>query len=76
MDQMAITVYTTQYCSFCRAAKKFLETKGLAYEEVPLDDNPELRAEVSKRNGNYRTVPMIEIDGKFVGGYSELVSYF
>lgn len=73
---MAITVYTTQYCSFCRAAKKFLENKGLAYEEVPLDDNPELRAEVSKRNGNYRTVPMIEIDGKFVGGYSELVSYF
>lgn len=73
---MAITVYTTQYCSFCRAAKKFLENKGLAFEEVPLDDNPELRAEVSKRNGNYRTVPMIEIDGKFVGGYSELVNYF
>lgn len=73
---MAITVYTTQYCSFCNAAKKFLDDKGLAYEEVPLDDNPELRAEVSKRNGNYRTVPMIEIDGKFVGGYSELVKYF
>lgn len=73
---MAIVVYTTQYCSFCRAAKKFLETKGLAFEEVPLDDNPELRAEVSGRNGNYRTVPMIEIDGKFIGGYSELVSYF
>lgn len=73
---MAIVVYTTQYCSFCRAAKKFLDTKGLAFEEVPLDDNPELRAEVAQRNGNYRTVPMIEIDGKFIGGYSELVSYF
>lgn len=73
---MAIVIYTTQYCSFCRAAKKFLESKGLEYKEVPVDDNPELRAEVSQRNGNYRTVPMIEIDGKFVGGYSELVSYF
>lgn len=73
---MAIVIYTTQYCSFCRAAKKFLEDKGLEYKEIPVDDNPELRAEVSERNGNYRTVPMIEIDGKFVGGYSELVSYF
>lgn len=73
---MAIVIYTTQYCSFCRAAKKFLEGKGLEYKEIPVDDNPELRAEVSERNGNYRTVPMIEIDGKFVGGYSELVSYF
>lgn len=67
-----VKVYTGAYCSYCTAAKKLLQTAGVAYEEIGLDDQPELRRKLSEENGHYRTVPMIFIDGKFIGGFTDL----
>ncbi len=67
-----IKVYTTRVCSYCQAAKRLLEQLGLPYEEIGLDDKPELRQKLSEENGYYRTVPMIFVDGQFVGGFTDL----
>ena len=67
-----IKVYTTRVCPYCVAAKRLLSQLGLKYEEIGLDDKPDLRQKVSEENGNYRTVPMIFVDGKFIGGFTEL----
>lgn len=67
-----IKVYTTRVCPYCVSAKRLLSQLGLKYEEIGLDDKPDLRQKVSEENGNYRTVPMIFIDGKFIGGFTEL----
>ncbi len=67
-----IKVYTTRICSYCQAAKRLLEQLGLPYEEIGLDDKPELRQKLSEENGHYRTVPMIFVDGRFVGGFTDL----
>lgn len=67
-----VKVYTTSYCGYCGAAKKLLQQVGLPFEEIGLDDKPELRRKLSEENGHYRTVPMIFIDGKFIGGYTDL----
>lgn len=67
-----VKVYTGSSCAYCTAAKKLLQSAGVAYEEIGLDDQPELRRKLSEENGHYRTVPMIFIDGKFIGGYIEL----
>lgn len=67
-----ITVYTTRVCPYCVSAKRLLSQLNLKFEEVGLDDKPDLRQKVSEENGNYRTVPMIFIDGKFIGGFNEL----
>ncbi len=69
-----VKVYTGSNCGYCTAAKKLLQTAGIPYEEIGLDDKPELRMKLSQENGNYRTVPMIFIDGKFVGGFTDLQS--
>lgn len=66
------TVYTTTYCSYCQAAKQLLTEHNIEFEEVALDDKPELRAELAEANGGWRTVPMIVLDDKFIGGYQEL----
>jgi len=69
-----IVIYTTVYCSFCDSAKRFLEQKGLKYESVDIGSNHELRMKLSQEN-SWRTVPMIFIDGEFIGGFTELVAY-
>jgi glutaredoxin 3 len=66
-----ITVYTTRWCGYCVRAKALLDARGLAYEEVGLDDDPEFRARLRGLTGG-STVPQIVIDGEPIGGYTEL----
>ena len=35
-----IQMYTTRWCGYCVRAKALLDSKGLAYEEIHLDDDP------------------------------------
>lgn len=67
-------IYTTTYCTYCQAAKKLLTKKKISYREIGLDNDPELRQKISAANNGWRTVPMIFIDDRFIGGYTELVS--
>lgn len=67
-----IIVYTTQVCPYCVAAKRLLTQRNLKYKEVDLGQDPDLRQKLSAENGGYRTVPMIFIDGRFIGGFDEL----
>lgn len=66
-----ITMYTTQWCGFCVRAKALLDSKGLAYEEIQLDDDPQFRQRLFDLTGGM-TVPQILIEGKPIGGYTEL----
>lgn len=67
-----VTIYTTPYCGYCASAKRLLQRLGIPFDEVDLSVDPALRARLSADNGGYRTVPMIYLDGTFVGGYDEL----
>jgi glutaredoxin 3 len=64
-------MYSTRWCGYCVRAKALLESRGIAYEELSLDDDPAFRQTVFDRTGGW-TVPQILIDGKPIGGYVEL----
>lgn len=66
-----VTVYSTTICPYCVRAKQLLTQKGVAFEEINLDRQPELRAEVMQRSGR-RTVPQIWVGETHVGGFDEL----
>jgi glutaredoxin 3 len=66
-----IQMYTTQWCGYCVRAKALLEGRDLAYEEISLDDDPAFRRKLVDLTGNW-TVPQILIDGRPIGGYTEL----
>ena len=68
-----IIMYSSALCGFCRAAKQLLHSKGLEFEEVMLDQQPQLRAEVMRKSGQ-RTVPQIWIGDSHVGGYTDLAA--
>lgn len=52
-----ITIYTTNTCSYCPMIKQYLQSKGLSYEEVNLEEHPELQAQVFEKSGAL-TVPV------------------
>jgi len=66
-----VVIYTTAWCPFCIRAKALLDRKGVAYEEIPVDGNPTLRAEMASKAGR-TSVPQIWIGDKHVGGCDEL----
>lgn len=68
---MRIQIYTTRWCGFCALAKRLLDAHGLAYEEVALDDEPAFRQVLFDRTGGW-TVPQVIVDGRPIGGYTEL----
>ena len=67
-----VEVYTTTYCPFCTRAKSLLKSKGVAFDEIDVTDDDELRAKMIEMSGGRRTVPEIFINGKIVGGFDEL----
>jgi glutaredoxin 3 len=64
-------MYTTAWCGYCDRARSLLLERGLAYEEIKLDDDPAFRATLLDLTGRW-TVPQVLIDGKPIGGYTEL----
>ncbi len=67
-----VKLYTTDYCPYCTQAKTLLKGEGIAFEEIDLTNDKELRAKLSEENNGYRTVPMIFIGDEFIGGFQDL----
>ncbi|WP_374305183.1 glutaredoxin 3 [Methylocella sp.] len=66
-----ITIYTTASCPYCQRAKALFAQKGLAFKEIPVDDDFKMRAELAERTGR-RTVPQIFFGERHVGGCDDL----
>lgn len=67
-----VVMYTTAVCPFCVRAKALLKKKGVAFEEVDLNEQPERRAEMLDKSEGRRTVPQIFINDQHVGGCDDL----
>jgi glutaredoxin 3 len=68
----AVTIYTTRLCPYCSNAKRLLDKKGVAYEEVRIDSSDEKYMEMLSRSNGLRTVPQIFIGNTHVGGCDDL----
>ncbi len=67
-----VKVYATGTCPYCVKAKALLDKLGIAYKEIRLDLDRSALSDFARETNSARTVPQIIIDGKCVGGYSEL----
>ena len=68
-----VRMYTTGMCPFCTMAKRLLQQKGVAIDEVRVDTDTTQRDEMMRITGR-RTVPQIFVGETHVGGYDELSS--
>jgi len=67
-----VIIYSSAHCPYCSMAKQLLDRKGVSYDEIRVDQHPEKRAEMMQKSQR-RTVPQIFINGKAMGGYTDLV---
>jgi glutaredoxin 3 len=67
-----IVVYSGSNCPYCDAAKKLLQKKGVAYEEIDVRADPAKRDEMLKKTGGKKTIPQIFIGDKYIGGSDDL----
>jgi glutaredoxin len=61
----SITLYGTTWCPDCRRAKAFLKERGVSFREVNIEEDPSGEAIVIKANNGKRTVPTIEVSGRY-----------
>ena len=66
-----IIIYTSNLCPYCTMAKRLLDKKGAAYDEINVDSKPGLREEMMLKTKR-RTVPQIYIGDYHVGGFTDL----
>jgi glutaredoxin 3 len=70
-DKNKITMYGSEYCSYCTAARVLLNKKGVEYDEHLISDDPAMREEMVRRS-NRTSVPQIFIADQAIGGFDEL----
>ena len=66
-----VILYATASCPYCQRARRLLDRKGVAYQEISLDREPERWPEMEQRSGR-NTVPQLFIDGRPIGGFDDM----
>lgn len=66
-----VVIYTTRLCPYCMAARRLLDSLDLAYENIAVDGDRQLRQHMEDISGRH-TVPQIWVGDTHVGGYTEL----
>ncbi len=68
---MSVVLYGTRFCPYCIAARALLRARNIAYQDIAVDGDPQLRDAVLARSGQ-STVPQIWVGDVHVGGFTEL----
>jgi glutaredoxin 3 len=66
-----VQIYSKQQCPYCVRAKGLLDRKGILYEEVDVENDDATRAWLVEATGQ-RTVPQIFVDGRSLGGFTDI----
>ena len=66
---MKVLVYTAAWCRDCRSVKQFLDSHGIVYSEINVDDDPAASDEVMRHVGK-RAIPQLVIDGEWFQPYT------
>jgi glutaredoxin 3 len=70
-------VFSTTYCGYCTKAKKLLKQQEVPYQEIMIDElvaqDAEALSDCLYAKSERRTVPIIYMHNKRVGGYGELL---
>ena len=67
-----VKIYSTGVCPICEKTKTLLTKWNIRYEEARIDLDRDLLKEMLEITNHARMVPQIAIDGKWIGGFTEL----
>ncbi len=67
---MAVTIYTTPTCQYCKMAKQYFQENDIDYTEYDVSENEEKRSEMIEKSGQMG-VPVIDINGQLIVGFDK-----
>ena len=67
-----VTVYSRDWCPYCRRARALLDGKGVEYKVINLEAEPDRVEEMIRLSGGMTTVPQVFIGDRHVGGSDDL----
>ncbi|MFL1513915.1 NrdH-redoxin [Pseudomonas prosekii] len=62
-----VVLYATDWCGYCKLTRRFLDSKGIPYQEFDIEKNPEARKAYEALGG--RGIPLIDVNGTLIRGY-------
>ena len=69
----AVVLYSTAWCGYCKKARRWLKSKGVAFEERDIERDPEALAELVEKaraiGVRPRGVPVLDVGGRLVLGW-------
>lgn len=69
-----VVIYTRSGCTYCKKAKLLFKKKKIPFKNILVVRGKEdsILEKVDPKTNYYRYFPIIMINGKFIGGYTEL----
>ena len=63
-----VTLYSTQWCGYCKKTRTFLRNKGIEYVEYDIEKSAEGRQQYDSLDGN--GVPLLVVESEIIRGYN------
>jgi len=67
---MAITVYSTKSCPWCKKTKEFLKKHKVSFKDIDVSKDQKAAQEMIKKSGQMG-VPVLDINGEILIGFDE-----
>jgi glutaredoxin len=65
-----VVLYSTSWCPYCAKARDVLKEMGVSLTEYDIEKDPGKHAEMLEKSGGSRGVPVIDVEGIIMKGYS------
>jgi mycoredoxin len=63
-----VKMYKTEWCPYCKKAREYINSLGVALTEYDIEQNAEKATEMHNKGGS--GVPFIDVEGTFIRGFS------
>lgn len=67
---MAVTVYSTPTCPFCKMTKAFLKENKVEFKDIDVAEDKAKAQEMIEKSGQMG-VPVIDVNGKIIVGFDK-----
>jgi glutaredoxin-related protein len=68
-----IVLFTMYGCPYCQNSVRFLKRNKIPFKAINIGNNAKMMRDLAESTG-WRTVPKIFVQGRFIGGYNELMT--
>jgi len=67
-----IVLFTVYGCPYCQNSVRFLRKNNLPHKAFNIGNNAKMMMDLAESTG-WKTVPKIFVQGRFIGGYNEMM---